>query len=161
MGILEDIKGNLIEELHLSNSPEDYFESPDELADAMKDNTSVKEAIFDGDFLTCLKPEDRAIVVSCLRRLPNLEKVVLKDSRLMIGICIANLVKDSPKLNSLSMINCTLQGVPNDFDTFKSAIGDSSSMKSLHIEESFAPNDDVQLGNVLEGLKDLNIAISG
>lgn len=161
MGLLDDIKCNLVEELHMCNDSDDYFESPGQFEDAMKENTSITKVTFDGDFLVCLKAEDRAIIVSCLGRLPNLETVVLKDSRLLIGICVTNLVKNSPKLSSLSMVNCTLQGVPEDFVMFKTALGEKSCMKTLRIEDSFAPNEDVKLDSVLEGLKDLSIEISG
>lgn len=156
MGILDDIKSNSLEELHMSNLPEDYFETPDEFAEAMKDNTSITSVIFDGDFLVCLHAKDRAIVVSCLGKLPNLESVVLKDSRLLIGVCMTNLVKDAPKLKALSMINCTLQGTPADFDTFTNALMHlEGTFQNLVIQESFAPNEDVQLDQVMTGLKEL------
>jgi hypothetical protein len=159
MSLLEDIKCNAVEELNMSNLPEDYFENAHQFEEAMKENTSIKEVTLEGDFLVCLKPDDRAIIVSSLGRLPNLEKVVLKDSRLLIGLCIANLVKNSPKLNDLRMLDCTLQGVPDDFDKFKTALSENQSMKSLHLEGSFAPNDDVKLDTVLEGLKELSMEV--
>lgn len=145
----------------MSNMPEDYFDNAYQFEEAMKENTTIKEVTFDGDFLVCLKPDDRAIIVSCLGRLPNLEKVVLKDSRLMIGICMANLVKNSPKLSELRLIDCTLQGIPDDFDKFKKAISENQTMKSLHLEGSSAANDDVKLDIVLEGLKGLSIEVLG
>lgn len=162
MSILDDIKSNTIEELHLSNLPEDYFGTAAEFESAMKENTSIKTVILDGDFLVCLKAEDRAIVVSCVGNLPNVEKVVLKDSRLMVGVCMTNLVKNASKLNDLSMVNCTLQGIPDDFDKFKNSLTETSSLKNLDITDCFAPNSDVNLEKVMDSLKEsLSINITG
>jgi hypothetical protein len=162
MSILDDIKNNSIDELHLSNLPEDYFGTAAEFEAAMKDNTSIKTVILDGDFLVCLKAEDRAIVVSCVGKLPNVEKVVLKDSRLMVGVCMTNLVKNASKLHDLSMVNCTLQGVPEDFDKFRDALVETSGMKTLDITDCFAPNSDVNLDKVMDSLREsLSITITG
>ena len=162
MGILDDIKSNSIEELHLSNDPDDYFENSKEFADAMKENTSIKTVIFDKDFLACSKGDDRATIVSSLGALPNVEKVVLKDSFLMIGICVANLTKDAKQLKELSIANCTLQGVPQDFDKFVTALKDNQTIKNLHITDCHAPHGEVDLTKVMTDLKDgLTIEVSG
>lgn len=162
MGIIDDIKSSSIEELHLSNMPEDYFGTSEEFASAMKVNTSIKTVIFDNDFLACSKGDDRALIVSSLATLPNLEKVVLKDSFLMIGICVTNLTKNSKKLNDLSMVNCTLQGVPADFDKLVNALKENENIKKLQITNCNAPHADVDLGKVMADLKDgLTIEISG
>ncbi len=162
MSILDDIKSNTIDELHLSNLPEDYFGTAAEFESAMKENTSIKTVILDGDFLVCLKAEDRAVIVSCVGKLPNVEKVVLKDSRLMVGVCMTNLVKNASKMTDLSMVNCTLQGIPDDFDNFKNALVEASGMKNLDITECYAPNSDVDLDKVMESLREsVSITITG
>jgi len=162
MGILDDIKANAVTELHLSNDPDDYFTTSKDFADAMAENTSIKEVIFDGEFLACSKGDDRATIVSSVGGLPNVEKVVLKDSLLMIGVCVANLTKNAKKLSDLTLSSCTLQGTPSDFDMFVNALKENDVIKSVHISESHAPHDGVDLGKVMNELREgLSIDISG
>lgn len=162
MGILDDIKANSIDELHLSNLSEDYFATAEEFSEAMGSNSSIKSVIFDGDFLVCLKAVDRAIIVSSVGKLPNVETVVLKDSRLMVGICVTNLVRNAKQLKGLSMIKCTLQGIPDDFENLKAALSESTSIKSLQITDCFAPHAGVNLDKVMGDLKEgLSIDITG
>jgi hypothetical protein len=48
------------------------------------------------------------------------------------------------------------------FDLLKTAINDSPTFKTLRIHDCTAPNEDVNLSNVMESLKErLNIDISG
>jgi hypothetical protein len=162
MGIVDDIKSNSIEELHLSNPPVDYFGTTEEFADAMKENTSIKTVIFDNDFLACAKGDDRAQIVSSLGALPNVEKVVLRDSFLNIGVCVTNLTKDAKKLSDLSMENCTLQGTPESFDIFVTALKGNGSLKNLEVTDCRAPHGDVDMTKVMADLRDgLSIQISG
>ena len=162
MGIIDEIRGNSVDELHLSNMPEDYFETSQDFANAMEKNTSIKTVILDKDFLACSKGDDRATIVSSLSSPPNVEKVVLEDSLLMIGVCVTNLTQNAKNLNELSMVNCTLQGVPSDFDKFVNALKDNETLKNLHITDCHAPHADVDLTKVMSDLRDgLNIDISG
>jgi hypothetical protein len=154
MGIIDDIKGDSLEELHLSNAPEDYFGAPEEFADAMKANTSIKTVVFDNDFLACSKGDDRATIVSSVSAPPNVEKVILKDSLLVIGSCVTNLTKNAGRLTDLSIVNCTLQGTPEDFDTFVTALKNNGTLKNLHITDCHAPHADVDMGKVMADLKD-------
>lgn len=158
--ILDDIKNNAIEELHLSNVPEDYFGTAEEFADAMKVNTSIQTVIFDQDFLGCTAAKERAIIVSSVGHLPNIQKVVLKDSLLMVGVCVTNLLKNAKQLHELSLENCTLQGVPSDFDMLQGALGEKAgTLKSLHITTCHAPHADVDMGKVLSTLQDQGLSM--
>jgi hypothetical protein len=163
MGILiDEIKSSEIETLHLSNVPDDYFETTLQFVEAMAANTSIKKVIFDKDFLACSSGKDRADIVGTVGKLPKLETVVLKDSLLMIGVCIKDLVADAGSLKELSMENCVLQGIPEHFDQLRDALKANSSVKTLHIENCTAPNDKVDLDHVMDSLKgSLTIDISG
>eukprot|EP00527_Entomoneis_sp_CCMP2396_P002656 CAMPEP_0198143500 /NCGR_PEP_ID=MMETSP1443-20131203/8030_1 /TAXON_ID=186043 /ORGANISM="Entomoneis sp., Strain CCMP2396" /LENGTH=162 /DNA_ID=CAMNT_0043806745 /DNA_START=48 /DNA_END=536 /DNA_ORIENTATION=- len=158
--ILEEIKSNSIETLHLSKSYEEYFPAPKNFVEAVTSNTSIKKVIFDQDFLACCVGKDRATIVSSIGMLPNLESVMLSDSLLMVGICITNLVKNSKKLKEISMESCLLQGILSDFDLLKIALEESGSVKTLHIGKCTAPNDQVDLSHVMDSLSGLAIDVS-
>mmetsp|Transcript_127578 Transcript_127578/g.190165 ORF Transcript_127578/g.190165 Transcript_127578/m.190165 type:complete len:168 (-) Transcript_127578:115-618(-) len=162
MAILDEIKSNEIETLHMSNDPEDYFETTGEFVAAMSENTSIKEVIFDKDFLACSNAKERASIVGTIGRLPNVESVILKDSLLMVGVCVKDLVNNAGSLKNLSVENCVLQGVPEHFDLLRESLSASSSIKTLHIHDCTAPNEKVDLDVVMGSLKgDLSIDISG
>jgi len=160
MTILEDIKNNKIETLHLDSVPMDYFAKPQEFVDAMAANTSITGVFFEKDFIACLKGDDRVAVLSAVGKLPNVEKVELKDSLLMIGICVTNLVKNAMKLSSLSMEHCVLQGLPEDFDLLEEALKESSTVKDVTIGHCTPTSDEVDVQKLFTGLKDLKINVS-
>jgi hypothetical protein len=162
MGIIDDIKSNSITTLHLSEAPEEYFDDTGDFVDAISANTSITHIIFDKDFLSCAMGKQRADIVSSVGTLPNCKSVVLRDSKLMVGICVTNLAKSAKSLEVLDMENCLLQGVNSDFDKLKDALVSSSSIKSLRIHDCTAPVEEVNLSKVMENLKDgLSIEISG
>jgi hypothetical protein len=154
MGIIDDIKNNSIEELHLTNDPDDYFDEANDFADAMKENTSIKTVIFDADFLGSTVAKERAVIVSSVGKLPSVEKVVLKGSLLMVGVCVTNLIKSASKLNDLTLEECTLQGVPSDFEKFKEVLGESESLKALHLNNCHPPHEEVKIDEVVKDLQD-------
>ena len=156
--LLDEISNNKIETLHLTEDPEEYFTNPKEFAAAMEQNTSIKKVFFEKDFIACLKGNERAIVVSAVGNLPNVETVQLKDSLLMVGICVTNLVKNAKKLSSLSMENCVLQGVPEDFTKLHDAIKENSSVKSLKIGDDCTPTYKVDLKELCSDLK-INVSV--
>lgn len=158
MTILEDIANNNIETLHLEEAPEEYFSKPQEFVDAMSKNTSIKKVEFEKDFIACLKGADRAAVVSAVGKLPNVEKVELKDSMLLVGICVTNLVKNAKKLESISFDHCVMQGLEDDFKKLEAAIKESSSMKELSIGDCTITGESVDLQKVFSGLS--NVAIN-
>ncbi|KAL3917589.1 MAG: hypothetical protein SGILL_004643, partial [Bacillariaceae sp.] len=161
MGIVDDIKANEVGTLHLSEAPEDYFTETEVFCQAMGGNTSIEKVIFDKDFLACSVGNQRRDIVSTLGKLPNVKSVVLEDSLLNIGICVTNLTKSSKTLEELVMENCLLQGTPEHFELLKSAISDNPNFKTLRIQNCTAPNENVNLANVMESLKEgLNIDIS-
>uniref|UniRef100_A0A7S3L2E1 Uncharacterized protein n=1 Tax=Amphora coffeiformis TaxID=265554 RepID=A0A7S3L2E1_9STRA len=160
MTILEDIQKNKIETLHLDSVPMDYFAKPQEFVDAMAANTSITTVFFEKDFIACLKGDDRAAVVSAVGNLPNVEKVELKDSLLMIGVCVTNLVKNAKKLSSLSMEHCVLQGLPEDFDLLEEALKASSSVKDVTIGKCTPTSDEVDVKKLFSGLTDLKVNLS-
>jgi hypothetical protein len=162
MGIVDDIKANTVEELHLSNVPEDYFGETKEFVDAMNANTSIKRVILDGEFLASAVGKERADIVSAVGSLPNVESVTLNDSLLLVGICVANMVKNAKSLQELSIEKCLLQGIPDDFDTFKDALKNNAAVKKVHIAECNAANDKVNLTTVMSNLKEgLSVDVSG
>ena len=159
MTILEDIKNNKIETLHLEDAPTEYFSTPKEFVDAMAVNTSITKVSFEKDFIACLKGDDRAAVVSAVGNLPNVEKVELKDSLLMVGICVTNLVKNAKKLELLSMEKCVLQGLDEDFEALHEAIKGSSSVKDLKIKACTPTGEDVDLNKTFGDLK-INVSVA-
>ena len=162
MAIIDEIKNNEVTTLHLSGAPEDYFDDSGAFATAMAANTSITKVIFDKEFLSCAIGKERAEIVSSVGTLPNVKSVELKDSLLMVGVCLANLVKNSKSLEELSMENCLLQGLPEDFEKLKDGINDSSTFKSLHIHDCTAPSNKVDLNAEMNSLKaGLSIAVSG
>jgi hypothetical protein len=162
MAIVDQIKNNEITTLHLSEPPEDYFDDCGAFASAMAENTSITNVIFDKDFLSCAIGKERAEIVSSVGTLPNIKVVELKDSLLMVGVCLANLVKNSKSLEELSMENCLLQGLPEDFEKLKDGINGSSTIKKLHVHDCTAPSNKVDLNAEMNNLKDgLSIAVSG
>lgn len=161
MTILEDIKHNKIETLHLDGVPTDYFAKSQEFVDAMAVNTSITRVFFEKDFIACLKGDDRAAIVSAVGKLPNVEQVELKDSLLMVGICVTNLVKNAKKLSSLKMEDCVLQGLPEDFDLLLSAIKDSPTVKDLTIGKCTPTADDIDLPTMVSAkLAESNIKVA-
>ena len=160
MTIIEDITNNKIETLHLDGTPDEYFGKPSEFVDAMAANTSITKVFFEKDFIACLKGDDRAAIVSAVGKLPNVESVELKDSLLMIGICVTNLVKNAKKLSSLSMDHCVLQGLPEDYELLEAAIKGNSAVKELTIGECTPTSDEVDIKTVCSGLTDIKINIS-
>ncbi|KAG7367456.1 hypothetical protein IV203_030127 [Nitzschia inconspicua] len=162
MAIVDDIRSNSISTLHLSEAPEDYFAEIKTFVDAMAANTSIEKVIFDKDFLSCAVGTERADIVSSLSKLGNVKSVILRDSLLNTGVCVTNLAKNSKTLEELVMENCLLQGTPNDFKLLENAINGSPSFKNLRIHDCTAPNDQVNLANVMESLQEgLNIDVSG
>ena len=160
MTILEDIANNKIETLHFENAPSDYFGSPKEFVEAMAKNTSIKTVFFEKDFIACLKGDDRAQVVSAVGKLPNVEKVELKDSLLMVGICVTNLVKNAKKLESISFEHCVMQGTEDDFNLLGDALKASTSVKEVTIGECHATDEEVDLKTVYSGLSDIKLNVS-
>jgi hypothetical protein len=160
MTILEDIADNKIETLHLENVPSDYFGKPQEFVDAMEKNTSIKKVFFEKDFIACLKGPDRAAVVSAVGKLPNVEKVELKDSLLMVGICVTNLVKNAKKLEIISFEKCVMQGTEEDFDLLGNALKESSSVKEVTIGDCHATDEDVDLTSVYNGISNIKINVA-
>lgn len=162
MGIIEDIKANAISTLHLSEAPEDYFVDTNAFVDAMAANTSIEKAIFDKDFLACSVGMQRAQMVSSLSKLANLKSVTLRDSLLNTGVCVTNLAKNSKNLQELVMENCLLQGTLDHFKLLEDAIKGSATFRTLRIHDCTAPNDQVNLKNVMKLLKEgLTIDVSG
>jgi isocitrate dehydrogenase kinase/phosphatase len=162
MGILDEIKSSEIETLHLSNVPDDYFETTAAFVDAMSANTSITKVIFDKDFLACSNAKERADIVGTIGMLPNVKAVIFRDSLLMVGVCVKELIKNAGSLEELTMENCVLQGVAEHFDLLRDALQGSTSIKTLHIHDCTAPNESVDLDVVMGSLKgDLSIDISG
>jgi hypothetical protein len=162
MAIVDQIKNNEITTLHLSEPPEDYFDDCSAFASAMEANTSITKVIFDKEFLSCAIGKERAVIVSSIGALPNAKVVELKDSLLMVGVCVTNLVKNSKSLEELSMENCLLQGLPDDFEKLKDGINCSSTIKNLRIHDCTAPSKKVDLNAEMNSLKaGLSIAVSG
>lgn len=164
MTLVDDIKNNSIEVLHLTEVPKDSFGGADtkEFCEAMSTNTSIKKVIFEKDFLSCAKGDDRANIVSSVGNLPNVESVILADSFLNIGVCVTNLVKNAKNLKELSMEKCVLQGVTDDFKLFSTTMTSNEHVKALRINNCVAPNDEVDLPNFFKDLKEgLNIEVSG
>ena len=153
-GIVDEIKNNEIETLHLMNDPDDYFEHTRDFVDALKSNSSIKKVVFEKDFLACINGQARADVVGAVGKLPNIEVVQLKDSLLMVGVCVKDLVNNGSKLQELHVDNCVLQGVPESFEHWGDALKGSSSIKTLHINDCVAPNESVDLNQVMETLRD-------
>ena len=160
MTIIEDIANNKIETLHLENVPKDYFGKPQEFVDAMEKNTSIKNVFFEKDFIACLRGPDRAAVVSAVGNLPNVEKVELKDSILMVGICITNLVKNAKKLEKISFEHCVMQGLEEDFELLEKALKESSSVKEVTIGECTVTGEKVDIKKVFSGLDGITINVS-
>ena len=161
MTVLEDIKNNKIETLHLESVPSDYFPKAQDFVDAMAVNTSITKVFFEKDFISCLKGADRAAIVSAVGKLPNVEEVQLKDSLLMVGICVTNLVKNAKKLSSISFEHCVLQGLPEDFDLLLNALKESSSVTDLTIGKCTATSDEVDLQKVVStSLAESNIKVA-
>lgn len=160
MTILEDIINNKVETLHFESVSSDYFATSTEFVEAMEVNTSLTKVFFEKDFIACLKGDDRAAVVSAVGNLPNVETVELKDSLLMIGICITNLVKNAKKLQSLSMERCVLQGLPEDFELLEKALKESSSVKNLKIGACTVTSDEVDIKSAYGSLPlDVSIVV--
>lgn len=162
--VIDEIKGNKITVLHLSQVPKDYFGDggPGEFIKAMRANTSIKKVIFDKHFLACTTTRDRADIVSSVGQLPNVESVILADSLLRVGVCVANLVRDAKSLKELSMEKCLLQGIPKDFEIFEKALNENKTIVALHIHECTAPNESVDLATFHKKLKKgLAIDVSG
>ena len=186
--ILEEIKSNSIETLHLSESYDHYFDKPQDFVDAMKVNTSIKHVIFDKDFLGCSVARDRKVIgmfvcllycyrqcyqprllltnvftccvtVSSLGDLPNLETVTLADSLVMVGVCVTNLVKNSKSVKEITLQSCLLQGVPDDFELFRSALASNDSVQAIHLTKCSVPNEDVNFDGVVTDLKSGSVAI--
>mmetsp|Transcript_10555 Transcript_10555/g.23381 ORF Transcript_10555/g.23381 Transcript_10555/m.23381 type:complete len:170 (+) Transcript_10555:137-646(+) len=158
--ILQQIQSNTIETLHLSESYDRYVKTPQEFADAMNANTSIRSVIFDGDFLGATVAKERAVIVSCLGNLPHLETVTLADSLVMMGVCMTNLVKNSPSVTTLTLKQCVLQGIPSDFDLFTAALETNTTLKEIRLIQCTVPNDEVQFDTVVDGIQSGgNIAI--
>ncbi len=162
MGIIDEIKSNEVTILHLSEAPEDYFTDCDVFANAMKENTSIENVIFDKDFLACSVGQQRATMVSSIGMLPNAKSVALKDSLLMTGVCLTNLIKNSKSIEELKLENCLLQGRAEDFSLLQDAINASPTFQTLRMQDCSAANSEVDLKNAMPSIKDgLIVEVSG
>jgi hypothetical protein len=157
--LLQYITNNDVVEFSLSKDPDDYFENPKDLVDAMKQNTSVEKVTFDEDFLACCNGKDRKDIVEACGTLLNVKSVVLKDSMMNVGVCIVSLVTNAKKLNNLTMENCVLHGGIEDFEALEKALKGNTCLKTLRIVNCSIPNVTVQLDKVIESYKALPIAL--
>jgi hypothetical protein len=64
MGLVDDIKNNALTTLSLSEAPEDYFSETSTFLEAMEANSSIEEAVFTQDFLSCAVGNQRRDIVS-------------------------------------------------------------------------------------------------
>jgi hypothetical protein len=153
--LLDQIAKNEITELRLSNDPDDYFEDPKQFVDAMKTNTSIETVCFDNDFLSCCNGKDRKDIVEACGMLANVESVLLNDSAMMIGVCVTSLITNAKKLKVLSMENCVLQGIAEDFEAFEKALQGAASIKTLRFKNCSAANPKIKFDQRLASYKNL------
>jgi hypothetical protein len=155
MTILEDIRSNTINTLHLSSVPEDYFTSTKEFVAALKDNTSLEEVTFDKDFLGCVYGRERGLILDAVGELKNIQQVQLADVCVMVPDLV-RFVQRAKGLKSFTIERLMLQGVQSDFDDLECALLQKTGLKTFHLNDCDTANVGIDMDRILNVGKNIN-----
>lgn len=126
-----------IEELFTDDNYEDLLRYDDItlLLKALSTNESIRCIRFEGDFLDCLHPLQRSLLLRTLGNcLPYLRHVGLGDSPILVAD-LCHLVSKSKSLRSLHLHDSILQGSIEDFETMENILASHPTIEEFEIHE--------------------------
>jgi Ran GTPase-activating protein (RanGAP) involved in mRNA processing and transport len=134
MTILQQIQGNGITDLRISEGADVVFDNMNALFEALERNTTIESVHFEQEFLGDLRNDARSKLLKALGKVPTLKEVHLADGVLQVSD-ITDLIVKVKGLRTLTLKNMVLQGVSEHFDACETALYHHGSLKSFDIEE--------------------------
>jgi hypothetical protein len=134
MTLLQQIQGNGITDLRITEGADVVFDNLNALFDALEQNTTIEYVRFEHDFLGDLRNDARSKLLKALGKIPTLNELYLADALLQVSD-ITDLIVEVKGLRVLSLKKIVLQGVSKEFDACEAALFQHGSLKEFDIEE--------------------------
>ena len=142
--LIEQIQNNDIKVLKIDDTDEYMIDDVKQLVMALEQNTSIVAVHFEGEYLGCLRKNERSDLAQTVGKLPNLQELHMSNTLFVISD-ICTLVKTAPSLRVLKLNNFVLQGVKEEFENCETLLYSHAALKDLQLKDCKAANDDIAL----------------
>jgi hypothetical protein len=158
--LLNQIENNEVTTLHLTKMPRETFvdgsgsitAKTDHFVEVLSNNTSIVSVVMRGDFLACLRGDQRSKVVQALGKLPQIHTVVLGESLLVISD-LTTVLTTASTLKVFTLHDVCLQGPPDLFDEFEYVVTRHGALKEFDLKDCMTANQTIDLNKILETTK--------
>lgn len=150
MGIVDQIEKNEVSALTLTDIPKACLEKGqkvDALVQALQTNTSVTVVHLQNDFLACVRADMRSQIIQAVGRLPNIRQVYLGDSLVLVPD-LTELLTNAKSLTVLNLHDVCLQGPPEYFDEFESALRTHPTLKTFDMKDCMTANQSIDMEKI-------------
>ncbi len=157
MGIISQIENNEVTSLLMTDIPKACLEKDKSISDflqALEGNTSITTVDFKDDFLACIRAEMRSQVIQAVGKLPHIQEVYLGNSLTLVPD-LTDLLTSARSLTTLSLKDICLQGPPECFDGFETALRTHPCLKVFDMKDCTTANQSIDMCKIE------NIAMNG
>jgi hypothetical protein len=146
MSLISQIESNDITSLKVDAMAKEAFEGAkvDVFLEALAKNNSITSIAFKGDFLACLRGDNRSDVIKAISKLPALQEVTLGNS-LVLACDLTELLLKAKALRTLSLEEVCLQGDEEFCGKFETALSHHGTLKEFHLTDCLTSNQKVDL----------------
>ena len=148
MSLLNQIESNDITDLTIEAVPKEAFEGAkvDAFLDALEKNTSITKMNLKGDFLACLRGDQRSQVIKAIGK-TKVQDIHLGNS-LVLAPDLAELVISAKSLTRLILDDICLQGDADFMGKFETALVSHPSLKEFEMSNCMASNQSIDIEKI-------------